>query len=415
MDRDGVRTERCVRDGRGYGFGHASSTALDRFVTVRVQAVLIESITMSALEPLPVTTAPAKERVAYLDNARYWVMLLVVIGHSLTQFTDMDSARGVYVWIYSFHMPFFILISGYTARRYVGDARQVRRIVSTLVVPYLMVETTMQLITRHYVGEPDPLMILSPQWLAWFMAALFVWRLTTPIWRALKYPITTSIVISLLVGLIEVPNVLALPKILGFLPFYVVGLHMSRERFERLAAPRDPCASVVAARLGALICYVYSQELDDRLAAVEAALRRGPAQRHRDRGHHPAGRAAGDRLPADVRGAVARPPRRSWTTASRRAYVLLLPDARLRHLVPRSCQFEVFDRIDQYGVVAVIGCIIGAHGAREPADDQARGHAVPPGLRAEAHVVVSVGGEVRSTTAAAPEETAPPPPTATTH
>ena len=27
---------------------------------------------MTALEPLPVMTAPTKERVAYLDNARYW-------------------------------------------------------------------------------------------------------------------------------------------------------------------------------------------------------------------------------------------------------------------------------------------------------------------------------------------------------
>ena len=111
---------------------------------------------MSALEPLPLSTAPVEDRVAYLDNARYWVMLLVVIGHSLTQFTDMDSARGVYVWIYAFHMPFFVLISGYTARRYMGDARQVRRIVSTLVVPYLIVETSMQLSEWEVDPPEDP-------------------------------------------------------------------------------------------------------------------------------------------------------------------------------------------------------------------------------------------------------------------
>ena len=154
------------------------------------------------------------------------------------------------MWIYAFHMPFFVLISGYTARRYMGDARQVRRIVSTLVVPYLIVETTLQLITRHYTGEPDPMMILSPQWLAWFLAALFVWRLTTPIWRALKYPITTSIVISLTVGLFELPNVLSLPKILGFLPFYVVGMHMSRERFERLTERPIRIASAIVLIVG---------------------------------------------------------------------------------------------------------------------------------------------------------------------
>jgi fucose 4-O-acetylase-like acetyltransferase len=213
---------------------------------------------MSALDPLPVTTSPPKERVAYLDNARYWVMLLVVIGHSLTEFVVMDSARGVYIWIYSFHMPFFILISGYTARHYVGDFRQIRRIVSTLIVPYLLVETSLQLITKHYDGEPKHLEILSPQWLGWFLAALFIWRLTTPIWRALRYPITTSILISLLVGLIEVPNVLALPKVLGLLPFYVIGLHMNRELFNKLADIRIRIASVIVLAASFAICELYS-------------------------------------------------------------------------------------------------------------------------------------------------------------
>ncbi|NRQ49681.1 acyltransferase family protein [Aeromicrobium stalagmiti] len=215
---------------------------------------------MSALDPLPVATAPPKERVAYLDNARYWVMLLVVIGHSLTEYVVMDSAKGVYTWIYLFHMPFFILISGYTARHYIGDFRQIRRIVSTLIVPYLLVETSLQLITRHYDGKPETLMILSPQWLGWFLAALFIWRITTPIWRALKYPITTSIVISLLAGLIEIPNVLALPKVLALLPFWVIGLHMNRELFMKLGDIRIRIASVVALVVSFVICQLYSAD-----------------------------------------------------------------------------------------------------------------------------------------------------------
>jgi fucose 4-O-acetylase-like acetyltransferase len=314
---------------------------------------------MSPLEPLPVTTAPPKERVAYLDNARYWVMLLVVIGHSLTQFTNMDSARGVYVWIYTFHMPFFILISGYTARRYVGDARQVRRIVSTLVIPYLIVETTMQLITRHYTGDPNPLRILSPQWLAWFMAALFVWRLTTPIWRALKYPITTSILISLLVGLVEVPNVLALPKILGFLPFYVVGMHMSRERFERLADMRIRVASAVLLVGAFITCYLYSGRWETDWLLWK--------QRYDE---DPLGATAiggiTQRAELLVIGfvltfaALSLVPRgRSWTTAQggRTFYCYLLHGYVILAL---QLQFDVFSRIEQYGVVAVIGTIVGA-------------------------------------------------------
>jgi fucose 4-O-acetylase-like acetyltransferase len=193
---------------------------------------------MSELSGLATTTTPVRQRVAYLDNAKYWVMLLVVIGHFLTRLRGIDAARGLYAWIYAFHMPFFILISGYTARRYVGDARQIKRMVSTLIIPYLIVETTMQIITHYFQGDPKHFQILSPQWLAWFIVALVIWRLTTPIWRALRYPIATSIAISLLVGLFHVPNTLAFAKVLGFLPFYVVGLHMNRERFDRLADTR---------------------------------------------------------------------------------------------------------------------------------------------------------------------------------
>ena len=314
---------------------------------------------MTALEPLPVTTSPVKERVAYLDNARYWVMLLVVIGHSLTQFGEMDSARAVYVWIYAFHMPFFILISGYTARRYMGDARQVRRIVSTLVVPYLIVETTMQLITRHYGDGPDPMMILSPQWVAWFMAALFVWRITTPIWRALKYPITTSIIISLTVGLFEIDNVLSLPKILGFLPFYVVGMHMSREWFERLTARSVRIASATVLIIAFLICYRYSSgwETDWLLWKQrydEAPLSATPWEGITQRAEL---LAIGFLLTFAALSLI--PKRRSWTTrlGGRTFYSYLLHGYVILYL---HHQFNVFEEIERFGVVAVIGCIVGS-------------------------------------------------------
>jgi fucose 4-O-acetylase-like acetyltransferase len=312
---------------------------------------------MTALEPMPVMTAPTKERVAYLDNARYWVMLLVVIGHSLTQFGTMDSARAVYVWIYAFHMPFFILISGYTARRFMGDARQVRRIVSTLVVPYLIVETSLQLIDRHYTGEPSPMMILSPQWLAWFMAALFVWRLTTPIWRALKYPITTAIVISLTVGLFEIPNVLALPKILGFLPFYVVGMHMSREWFERLTERSVRIGAAFVLIIAFLICYRYSAgwETDWLLWKQrydEAPLSATPLEGITQRAEL---LVVGFVLTFAALSLV--PKRRSITTTlgGRTFYCYLLHGYVIVFL---THQFGLFGRIEQYGVVAVIGCIV---------------------------------------------------------
>lgn len=124
-------------------------------------------------------------------------------------------------------------------------------------------------------------MLLSPKWVAWFLAALFLWRLTTPIWRNLRHPIIVSIVISLLVPLTEVPNVFAIPKTLGFLPFYVIGMFMTIERFERLATVRVRAASVVVLVGVAVACLLFAEHWDVswtkwRHRYGEAALSSGP-------------------------------------------------------------------------------------------------------------------------------------------
>jgi len=317
---------------------------------------------MSRLDPLPVSTAAPKERVAYLDNARYWVMLLVVIGHSLTELVVMDSARGVYTWIYLFHMPFFVLISGYTARHYVGDFRQIRRIVSTLIVPYLLVETSLQLITRHYDGEPEHLMILSPQWLGWFLAALFIWRLTTPIWRALKYPVTTAIAISLLAGLIEIPNVLALPKVLGLLPFYVIGLHFDRDVFLWLGRARHRILAVLLLAGSFALCVAFAQSWADRWPVTTWLLWKARYD------ELDAGPVEGVLVRAALLGvsllltlaALSLVPRaRSWTTVlgGRTFYCYLLHGFVILWL---DRHFRLWEWLEAQGVTAVLGCIVAA-------------------------------------------------------
>lgn len=212
---------------------------------------------MTASLPTIPAMPPAKARDPFLDNARYWVMLLVVIGHFMTPLADIGPVRGAYVWLYLFHMPVFILISGYTARRYIGDARQVKRMVSTLVIPYLLVEAGLEVVEMTLAGEPVSLHVLEPEWLTWFIAALFIWRLTTPIWLALRWPIPVSILVSLVGGLSPVGDVLALPQVLGYLPFYVVGMHLRREHFDLLVRPWVRACSVLLLLGAFVVCQLF--------------------------------------------------------------------------------------------------------------------------------------------------------------
>lgn len=203
----------------------------------------------------------ARVRDPFLDNARYWVMLLVVMGHFMTPMWDVGPAHGAYVWLYTFHMPVFVMISGYTARRYIGDARQVKRMVSTLVIPYLLVETGLEVLEMWLAGEPITLHVLEPQWLTWFIAALFIWRLTTPIWLAVRWPIAVAVLVSLIGGLSPIGDVLALPQVIGYLPFYVVGMHLRRDHFDQLVKPWVRACSAAALVAAFVVCQLVHEGL----------------------------------------------------------------------------------------------------------------------------------------------------------
>lgn len=192
-----------------------------------------------------------------MDNARYWVMVLVVVGHFMTPMWDIGPVLGAYTWLYTFHMPVFIVISGYTARRYIGDARQIKRMVSTLVIPYLLVETGLEVTEMGLAGKPISLHVLEPRWLTWFIAALFIWRLTTPIWLALRWPVPVAVLVSLVGGLAPVGDVVALPQVIGYLPFYVVGMHLRREHFDLLTKGWVRACSVAALTITFLVCQLF--------------------------------------------------------------------------------------------------------------------------------------------------------------
>ena len=75
---------------------------------------------------------PAK-RIAYLDVAKGIVILLVVLGHNYIK----ASAPEVGKFIFSFHMPFFFLLSGMFFKPDYPLLVQFKRRFATLIRPYL--------------------------------------------------------------------------------------------------------------------------------------------------------------------------------------------------------------------------------------------------------------------------------------
>src|SRR5690606_257480 len=81
-----------------------------------------------------------------------------------------------------------IIIAGYYSRSFDGSPGRIRRLVTGVALPYVVFETAYTFFTRWTDGVPDrPITLLEPLYLTWFLASLFVWRLTTPVWNLVRW------------------------------------------------------------------------------------------------------------------------------------------------------------------------------------------------------------------------------------
>ena len=177
-------------------------------------------------------TGKVPARDSRLDNAKFLLLALVVIGHALEPLRDYGLTSAIYYWIYFFHMPAFILISGYLSRSFDASSRRVEKLVLSLAVPYLFFWTIHQAIyTVERGGLPDSLSLLKPTWTLWFLVALFVWRLSVPVWKRLRWPVVIAVLISVFASTTDLGTTLSLGRVLSFLPFFVLGLSLRREHF----------------------------------------------------------------------------------------------------------------------------------------------------------------------------------------
>lgn len=183
----------------------------------------------------PADDTPATDRDSYFDNAKFLLVLLVVAGHTWSPLVErMSAVKAAYLFVYAFHMPLFILLCGYFSRRFTATPAQIRKLITGVLLPYLLFEAVYAAMYTVVWDQPFSVTPTDPRYLTWFLLALFLWRLTAPVWRAVRHPVAVAVLISLAAGLTSVGDELALPRVLQFLPWFVLGLRLRPEHFRAL-------------------------------------------------------------------------------------------------------------------------------------------------------------------------------------
>ena len=194
------------------------------------------------------------ERDCYFDNCKAILIILVVLGHLIEPWIQSSyGVRAVYLFIYSFHIPVFVFISGYFAK-YIKDysAKEVRYLGLFLLFTLLYLPFTHQSIAAN---------LLTPYWLLWFLVSLVAWYALLQFFRRLPHPIIIAVVLAMAAGYIDAigyPG--SLSRTLVFFPFFLLGYYTDKASFIIL----DQKASW--AILGAALAFatLYATQVDPR-------------------------------------------------------------------------------------------------------------------------------------------------------
>jgi fucose 4-O-acetylase-like acetyltransferase len=195
-----------------------------------------------------------QQRDPFFDNAKYLAIVLVAVGHAWEPLRAGSRAvTTLYMLVYAFHMPLFIVISGYFSRTFDAAPERIGRLVTRVAVPYVVFEVAYTLFTRWTGDDPDrPVSLLDPLYLTWFLAALFIWRLTAPVWLLVRWPLPLALALAMSATLSpSLGNDLDLQRVLQFLPYFVLGLSLT-PRHLRLMRRREARVLAVPVLAGAL-------------------------------------------------------------------------------------------------------------------------------------------------------------------
>lgn len=186
---------------------------------------------------------------AYFLNARFVLIALVVAANVMEPFAAADSRLGgLYLLIYTFHMPMFAFVTGYFSSRFRLDAHGAAAL-RTIVYQYALFQTiysAADVWLFHAPGVKHSFFI--PYSLLWFLWSHVCWKAMFALFRRLSHPLTAAVLLGLAAGLLPLPGLWAsVSRTLVFFPFFLAGTRFPyRLRWETLVRAIRPWAMAAA-------------------------------------------------------------------------------------------------------------------------------------------------------------------------
>ena len=176
------------------------------------------------------------KRDLYWDTLKFVLIFFVVYGHTLSGISpDGSFNKACYNFIFLFHMPLFVFVSGRFS--HIRDVDKYKfgmmRILETYFV-FQLIRSLLPLLSGEALSLHSILsFFLMPKYTLWYLLCLIYWRLLVmliPNGYLLKNPaviLTLCFVVSILGGFIPI-KILSFQRAITFLPFFFLGYYSTK-------------------------------------------------------------------------------------------------------------------------------------------------------------------------------------------
>lgn len=180
-----------------------------------------------------------EERNTQIDSLKFFLIFLVLVGHCLDIGLSSYLNNSLFRFIYSFHMPVFVLLSGMMFKEKGFRALMGGGI--SLIATYLVFHLLYGGKTLAYTGGSvidfwlkgfayNATHLYDPADGLWYIISLLLWRLFlnyTPKWIKENIVLHLCVVlgISLLAGLVPIGREISFQRTFAFYPYFVLGYY----------------------------------------------------------------------------------------------------------------------------------------------------------------------------------------------
>ena len=192
---------------------------------------------MSAYQNNNIDSKPSKPRINKYDNLRGLAILLVIFGHMI--YSKHFALGIIRDFVFLIDLPLLYFVSGFFSKIGPGEGKKAFK---RILLPFIIF-CIIDFLIDVFVYNKNPKMIfIYPGFGLWFLLALFYMKISLPYLDKLKYPITISIIIFLLIGFLDIqPNFLGITRFLKYLPIFLLGYYFKdhKEKFEERLGKRN--------------------------------------------------------------------------------------------------------------------------------------------------------------------------------